>query len=291
MTNIIDMLNERKDYLERIIEEKASLEEISSKKTGGKETRGKDKISKEQISKETREQNKTSITAIKHGKGFQYYRYNGKEKKYVPLKEIENVREIVQREYDTKILHASKTEYKSISKLLSIYDKITLDEIYESMPKGKRVLVNPIILPEEEYIKQWKEETYPPLEFRENAPEYYSSKGERMRSKSEVIIGNLLDRLHIEYKYEKPLRLKRLGIVHPDFTILDTKNRREIYWEHLGMLDDQVYRNNAILKIRAYEDSGYYVGENLIVTEETLSCTLDIKNIEHKIKHVLLKSE
>ena len=278
MTNIIEMLKERKDYLEKIIEERASLEEQTSRT----------QTSKKQSSKD---QNNHSITAIKHGKGFQYYKYNGKEKKYVPVNEIENVRKIVQREYDTKLLRATKAEYKRISRLLNNYEKITLDGIYESMPLGKRILVKPVLLPEEEFIKQWKEEEYQSLGFREDAPEYYSAKGERMRSKSEVIIANLLDRLHIEYKYEKPLRLKRLGIVHPDFTILDIKNRREIYWEHLGMLDDQVYRNNAISKIRAYEDSKYYVGENLIVTEETVNCPLDIKNIENKIKHILLKSK
>ena len=278
MTNIIEMLKERKDYLEKIIEERASLEEQTSRT----------QTSKKQSSMD---QNNHSITAIKHGKGFQYYKYNGKEKKYVPVNEIENVRKIVQREYDTKLLRATKAEYKRISRLLNNYEKITLDGIYESMPLGKRILVKPVLLPEEEFIKQWKEEEYQSLGFREDAPEYYSAKGERMRSKSEVIIANLLDRLHIEYKYEKPLRLKRLGIVHPDFTILDIKNRREIYWEHLGMLDDQVYRNNAISKIRAYEDSKYYVGENLIVTEETVNCPLDIKNIENKIKHILLKSK
>ena len=283
MTNIIEMLKERKDYLEKIIEERASLEEQTSK-----EQTSRTQTSKKQSSKD---QNNHSITAIKHGKGFQYYKYNGKEKKYVPVNEIENVRKIVQREYDTKLLRATKAEYKRISRLLNNYEKITLDGIYESMPLGKRILVKPVLLPEEEFIKQWKEEEYQSLGFREDAPEYYSAKGERMRSKSEVIIANLLDRLHIEYKYEKPLRLKRLGIVHPDFTILDIKNRREIYWEHLGMLDDQVYRNSAISKIRAYEDSKYYVGENLIVTEETVNCPLDIKNIENKIKHILLKSK
>lgn len=152
MTNIIEMLKERKDYLEKIIEERASLEEQTSKKQSSKD------------------QNNHSITAIKHGKGFQYYKYNGKEKKYVPVNEIENVRKIVQREYDTKLLRATKAEYKRISRLLNNYEKITLDGIYESMPLGKRILVKPVLLPEEEFIKQWKEEEYQSLGFREDAP-------------------------------------------------------------------------------------------------------------------------
>ncbi len=40
-------------------------------------------------------------------------------------------------------------------------------------------------------------QSYEKMSFREDAPEYYSNKGERMRSKSEVIIANLLDKLGI----------------------------------------------------------------------------------------------
>lgn len=228
-----------------------------------------------------------SVYAYKHRQGYQYYRKDNTGVKYIKSQNINEVREILQIEYDNKVLAAAKREHKKVLELLKIYDDTKVENVYESMPDGKRILVNPVEMSDEEYIRLWNSLSYEPLGFRDNAPEFYTSKGERVRSKSEVIIANLLDKMKILYKYEKPLKLKRIGIVHPDFTILDIKNRKEIYWEHFGMIDDQVYRNNAIMKVRDYENSGYFAGDRLLITEESVNCPLDIKNVEKKLRHVL----
>lgn len=52
-----------------------------------------------------------------------------------------------------------------------------------------------------------------------------------MRSKSEVIIADLLNKEGIPYRYEFPLYLKEFNTVYPDFTILNVRKRKEIYWE------------------------------------------------------------
>ena len=58
-----------------------------------------------------------------------------------------------------------------------------------------------------------------------------------MRSKSEVIIANLLHAKGINYHYEEPLEFD--GITnYPDFTIEDGSTGKTYYWEHLGMLND-----------------------------------------------------
>jgi len=267
MPEIKKELESRKNYLEKIINN--ATDRLSKAKAEG-------------IIGET-------VYACKHGKGYQYYKKIGKKHGYIRSSEMELVKKAVQFEYDTKILSAAKLEYSKLLVILNAYnDKGRIVEsIYDSMPNGKKRLIIPDWIPDEEYIDRWKKQTYVSLGFRDNAPEFYSSKGERMRSKSEVLIANLFERLHVEYKYEKPLMLKRMGLVHPDFTILDTKKRKEIYWEHLGLMDDQVYRNNAIMKIRDYENSGFYVGDRLIVTEESTNCPLDIKSIEKKIHFIL----
>lgn len=265
MITIKDELEARYDYLSKIISQK------------------KAKI----INGSTNDILRETIYACKHGKGYQYYRKEDKKLRYIQAKDKEVVKNSVQLEYDGKVLKAALKEQNKIAEILNVYTNRSVEDVYVSMPDGKKILIAPVSIPDNEYIKLWAEETYEPLGFRENSPEFYSSKGERMRSKSEVIIANTLDRLNIVYKYEKPLMIKSMGIVHPDFTILNVKERKEIYWEHLGMLDDQVYRNNAIMKIRDYEKSGYYVGDRLIVTEESLSCPIDIKYIERKVRFIL----
>ena len=57
--------------------------------------------------------------------------------------------------------------------------------------------------------------------------------------------------------------------IHPDFTILRRSDRKEVYWEHLGMMDDPEYAANALMRIDLYERNGIFPGDRLILTHET----------------------
>ena len=105
-----------------------------------------------------------------------------------------------------------------------------------------------------------------------------------MRSKSEKIIADKLYHLGIPYKYEAPLNLKGLGIIHPDFTIMDMKNRREVYWEHCGIMDNSEYAERAVARINQYERNGLHLGERLILTFETGNTPLDIRVLDKIIE-------
>ena len=62
-----------------------------------------------------------------------------------------------------------------------------------------------------------------------------TSRGEMVRSKSEVIIADHLANNGVEYGYEQPLTIK--GVTkYPDFTIEDMESGLTFYWEHCGML-------------------------------------------------------
>lgn len=177
--------------------------------------------------------NSEKVIAIRHGNTFQYYIKNDNSVNngvYVRKNKIQKVRKIVQIEYDKKVkIHAEK-EVKLIDKILSLYSDCVVEDVYERMPKGKQLLVVPVRKNDLEYILEWCNQEYEALPFRDNTPEYYSLKGERMRSKSEVIIANILYKKNIVYKYEKPLFLDGKGYVYPDFTLLDVKRRRELYY-------------------------------------------------------------
>lgn len=84
-----------------------------------------------------------------------------------------------------------------------------------------------------------------------------TTRGEPVRSKSEVIIANLLHAKGIEYDYEVEL------ILHgepqdkfPDFTIEDDNTGKIYYWEHLGMLGDRGYKQRWQEKEQWYRDHG-----------------------------------
>ena len=115
-----------------------------------------------------------------------------------------------------------------------------------------------------------------------------TNRGERVRSKSEKILADYFFQKGIIYKYECPLYLKSIGVVHPDFTFLSRKTRQEIYWEHDGRMDDPIYAQNAVRKIQAYEKNGIYPGERLILTFETTKNVLDMELVEKLVSRYLM---
>ncbi len=78
-----------------------------------------------------------------------------------------------------------------------------------------------------------------------------TARGELVRSKAEVIIANLMEARGIEYDYEAPL-----GSRFPDFTIEDDRSGRTVYWEHLGLLQDPLYRTRWERKLEWYRGQG-----------------------------------
>ena len=63
-------------------------------------------------------------------------------------------------------------------------------------------------------------------------------------------------------------------------------NKKELYWEHFGMMDDIEYRNNAFIKIQRYEQNGFYQHSSLIWTFETISLPLSTRVIRKMIEEL-----
>ncbi|NPU97346.1 MAG: AAA family ATPase [Candidatus Omnitrophica bacterium] len=83
-----------------------------------------------------------------------------------------------------------------------------------------------------------------------------TERGELVRSKSELVIANMLFARGIDYAYEQPLVLPSGRTLYPDFTIADSARGVTYYWEHLGMLDDPAYRARWERKRQEYADAG-----------------------------------
>lgn len=95
---------------------------------------------------------------------------------------------------------------------------------------------------------------------------YSTVKGDLVRSKSEVIIANLLLQEGIEYDYEKTLFVGGGNQISPDFTIYI--NGKTLYWEHLGMIGTETYDQDWLKKMKIYEA---YDEQALLITYESAS--------------------
>ncbi len=227
------------------------------------------------------------LRAVTHGKTRQYFvcgNGRGKNGMYIKKKDRHLAEVMAQKEYEEKLLAIISKEIKELKGLQSIPSSNPFLSAMEKVNVLKRELVKMPYVSDEEYLLEWISQEYPQMGFKEDAPEYYTKRGLRVRSKSEIIIADVLDGYEVPYLYEKPLHFSNGEIVHPDFTLLDIKARKEIIWEHFGMMDDIEYRNKAFLKIREYESNGYYQGNNMIWTFETSKYPINIKCIDGMIR-------
>jgi len=225
-----------------------------------------------------------------YGNRTQYYhRKNAKDSSgvYIPEKDRELACKLAQKEYDSKVLKAIEKELIAMKKYLRNSPPKTAECIYETLHKERRKLIIPIKETDEQYIQMWEAIQYEGKWMDESLPEYYTAKGERVRSKSELIIADLLNREAIPYRYECPIYVKEFGVVYPDFTVLNVRTHEEYYWEHLGMMDDLAYVEKSLQKIWTYEQNEIYPGDKLLITHETRKNPLNQKQIMSIIDHYL----
>jgi len=116
-------------------------------------------------------------------------------------------------------------------------------------------------------------------------------KGIFMRSKSEVVIGNILEDNNIEYSYEKKLVGSDGAERYPDFTIEDEDSGEVYYWEHVGMLGTESYRKKWEKKKKWYKEQDILPFEEgggkkgyLIVTSDGADGGLDSGKIAELVK-------
>lgn len=132
--------------------------------------------------------------------------------------------------------------------------------------------------------KKWLDEPFESNPFHPEGLIYKGHSGNTLRSKSECIIDMCLHINGIPFKYECALYFNNI-VFYPDFTILNPKNNKIIYWEHLGQLDNAEYQEKTLNKLKIYAKNGIYPGINLILTSETSFTPLDISYVENLIKY------
>lgn len=188
------------------------------------------------------------------------------------------------KRYYEDMLKNSKRELQTLLRAQRALSGDSLIEAYLKQTAGVKAIIDPLIVDDETFIREWINCYYEGLPFDINDDsEHYSDKGERMRSKSEVLIANSLIRHNIPYKYECPIIIKNGEKRYPDFTILDVKNRKEKYWEHLGRMDDMSYVAKNLCKLNEYKKLGIFVGKNLIISYEYSYKQLGAREIEELI--------
>ncbi len=237
------------------------------------------------------------IHVSKSGPRIQFYlRANKSDRvgKYLRKSDAQTIQIFLQKYYLEKVLKLLKIEEKNLELLLkgsvivtekiSAVEKINVAEkikrLYSDFPAQIKCYIDPVDMSYEDFASNWQSAPYVGKEIPDYVPVYETMNGERVRSKSELTIANMLAEKGIPYKYECPKRLLNGKVFYPDFTVLNVTARKEVYWEHRGMMDDREYARQAVFKMKSLMKNGIFIGDNLIITEETSANPLGTDEIE-----------
>ncbi|MBR1572025.1 MAG: hypothetical protein IJ655_04715 [Lachnospiraceae bacterium] len=222
----------------------------------------------------------------KKGNSYQYYFIENEQDtigKYISKKHMKQICALAQKAYNNKLRKEVLREIYLIDTMMNKYNPTAIEEIFDKCTPGRQALIDPVFMPNEIFAREWLGEEYQHMLIAEEMPFFATKQGEKVRSKTEMIIADKLYEQGVLYKYEYPLKLKNGIEVHPDFVCLNMATRKEVVWEHFGMVDNFEYATNMVKKINSYIASGYVWGETFIASFEGSRSPIDVKYIDNMI--------
>ncbi|WP_282022532.1 ATP-dependent DNA helicase [Ruegeria faecimaris] len=113
---------------------------------------------------------------------------------------------------------------------------------------------------------------------------------EFVRSKSEVIVGNILTDLGLDYAYERRFEGEDGTARYPDFTVEDDDTGQTILIEHLGMLSNRGYMKSWEQKLEWYAKNGVTIDggsrARLVVTQDAANGSIDAAAIKGQLEEI-----
>ena len=207
-------------------------------------------------------------------------------------------------DYSKEVILIKQFAYNSELRKRLVHNKKILEKLYgsllcceiesvdEALPETYRdytgmVNKNPSFMSMEEWL------TVPYAKNSVEMPENtnVTSDGRRVRSKSEVIIYDLLRYLGIPFRYEANVELRNENnekvYKNADFLIL-TKGGGKIIVEHMGMLGHEDYFEKALHKVRLYILNGYSLNETLFLTADDVDGKIDAYSSKLLFENLLI---
>ncbi len=203
-----------------------------------------------------------------------------KKGKYIKKSEKKFITALAQKDYDQALHNELTRQEGQLEKALKALPEREIINVFNKLTETRKELVNPHIISDEEYVNQWLSKEYEGNDFWDEYKKFKTERGELVRSKSEKIIADKLYKMGIPYKYECPLRTKKMGTIYPDFTILIVSSRQEVYLEHFGLMDVPEYCEKTLLRIQSLAKEGIVFGKNLFATFESSTVPLDVGILE-----------
>lgn len=200
----------------------------------------------------------------------------------------EKIKSLIRRRVFSKEAEFLLSEQKAINSIRTSLQEFDLSTELDFLKKNCPGLTEDIIF-DALYLRtneEWQNATYEKSDYKPEMRKHITSRGLRVRSKSELLIAEKLYEYDIPFHYEQVLRIQNVSMV-PDFTI--RRNDGKIFfWEHEGLTNVREYIEWQKHKGELYASAGIVPWDNLIVTYDSADGLIDIRIIESEIKNKLI---
>ena len=245
----------------------------------------------------------TLVCQTHHGKNqfLQIYREDSRRIRRVITKDIELQRALAKKEFSEKALKILDQNIQNLKQAIDGITPFDPDLILKNMTKGyaklpeefffdRNSLTIDLHLDGEENARvmrhrEWGQEPCHESSYYEEHKNIMTSKGIKVRSKSEALILEMNYRFDLDVKYDEELWLGSHLIV-PDFTYQGADGR-PFFWEHMGMMNKPDYAAHNYEKLQDYYECGILLGDRLILTFDK-DGTIDMGMIEATITHEVI---
>lgn len=227
------------------------------------------------------------LVCAKNGNSIKWYNCVQPKPIYIPKKERHFAEQLAKKKYLELLIKELQKEQTAINFFLrhSLKDNYKHQDLLYT--PGYDELLAPYFQATSQNIKEWLDTPYNTNPFHQENLIHNIGFGQKVRSKSEMMIARALTEKGIPFRYECALQLGSTTY-YPDFTILRPSDEKIVYWEHFGLMDVPEYRQNAYSKLKNYNEHNIYQDINLITTFETQTHSLDYETIDAKIHQFIL---
>ena len=223
------------------------------------------------------------LEVYKNDRWDRWFYINNNKREYIPKANLELAQNLAYKQYLSlkKEIILAKIESLSAASIELEYatnelNKFILNEKYIKLLNRNNSVTS-------KDISLWLNEPFNQNPAHKEKLIFRCPSGHYVRSKSEVFIDMALTNINLPFRYECELQIGN-HLFYPDFTILHPYTNKLIYWEHLGMMDDDAYSGTAFSKLRTYQLNDIIIGENLIVSYESSKNPFSIFDAEETIK-------
>ena len=200
----------------------------------------------------------------------------------VRIKQLAYNKELIASlEHNKKLLERVDGRFK-------LYDAESVDSRLRPIYRDSTGLVNknPGFMSRDEWFKEQHKSTLPSSE-----KNHVTAEGRKVRSKSEIIIHNLLTHLGIPFKNDVDINLRTESdekiYKNADF-VMPCKLGGYIILEHFGMLDKEDYLMRAMHKIRIYGMNGYTLNDRLFISSDGFDGSLNVQALREMVEKLIL---